>query len=291
MVCPLTGDSTVEEEIDVRLLTAPQLIETGLLMPARLAKIGFGDKSQSLYEAVKLLTGLDQLSDIADGCGHFTHGARRFLRYGKEQGIDGHQARFDENLLKAEQKATLLKIELPKERALGDKNLTQNLQDAATSASVEAGNHLIVLKSEISPTIDTDKTEGRVKVKKAVDTARAIANQNTKGIPLFESWGALKDAGEDEKFKLLPAEIEATRLKLTKALSWHERQGVQLMSGRSMLSYQGNRAFDRDYLPFTEIILDKFPENRDDLLASCRSILTEIANAAGMEDAPEGDER
>ena len=63
------------------------------------------------------------------------------------------------------------------------------------------------------------------------------------------------------------------------------------MSGRSILSYQGNRAFDRDYLPFTEIILDKFPENRDDLLASCRPILTEIANAAGMEDAPEGDER
>ena len=57
-------------------------------MPARLVRIGFGEKSGSLYEAVKMLTGLDQLADIADGCIQFTHNGRRFLKYGKENGLD-----------------------------------------------------------------------------------------------------------------------------------------------------------------------------------------------------------
>ena len=61
----------MDVSIDRRLTTVPQLLETGLLMPARIPRIGFGDKSQSLYEGVKLLTGLDQLGDIADGVSKF----------------------------------------------------------------------------------------------------------------------------------------------------------------------------------------------------------------------------
>ena len=60
---PVSGDPEFEERIDPSLLSAPQLIETGLLMPARLSRIGFGERSGSIYEAVKLLTGLDQLSE------------------------------------------------------------------------------------------------------------------------------------------------------------------------------------------------------------------------------------
>ena len=46
LVCPLKGDPTPEVTIDPRLMVAPQLLETGLLMPARLARIGFGDKKR-----------------------------------------------------------------------------------------------------------------------------------------------------------------------------------------------------------------------------------------------------
>ncbi len=45
VVCPVTGESTQDVNIDQRLLVAPELLETGLLMPARLARIGFGDKN------------------------------------------------------------------------------------------------------------------------------------------------------------------------------------------------------------------------------------------------------
>lgn len=224
MICPLSGSPTVEVQIDPRILVAPELIETGLLMPVRMARVGFGERGQSLYEAVKMLTGLDQLADIADGCSQFTHGARRFLRYGKENGIDGFCAKFEENMAKVQLKAKELGFVLPDDSALDDKKVFQSLKASAASASAEAGAHLAMLKSEIAPAIDTAKPEGRLQVRNAVGAARAIANQGAKGIAVFDAWAALKEAFEHPSFAGLPADIEVVRSKLDSALAWHKRQ-------------------------------------------------------------------
>lgn len=224
MVCPPNGESSTEVKIDPQLEVAPELIETGLLMPARLTRIGFGEKSQSLYEAVKMLTGLDQLADIAEGCSQFTHAARKFLRYGKDNGIDGFKTNFDETMAKAKVKAQELNFRLPDDCALDDKNVVQDLEASAASASTEAGTHLATLKSEISRDIDTTAPAGRLRVRNAVATARAVANQGTNGIAAFEAWAALKEAAEHTPFAKLPGTIETTRAKLDKALQWHVRQ-------------------------------------------------------------------
>ncbi len=79
---------TEKQEVDPRLLSAPLLLESGILMPSRMAHINLGEGSQPLYEAVKALTGLDQLGAVGDGAATFTHGARRFLKYAKDNGID-----------------------------------------------------------------------------------------------------------------------------------------------------------------------------------------------------------
>ena len=139
MVCPLNGEPSTEVKVDPRLVVAPELVETGLLMPARLTRIGFGDKSQSLYEAVKMLTGLDQLADIADGCSQFTHAGRKFLRYGKDNGIDGFKANFDENMAKAKVKAQELNFTLTGDCALDDKNVIQDLKASAPARLPKRG--------------------------------------------------------------------------------------------------------------------------------------------------------
>ena len=226
MVCPLKGVSTLEVMIDPRLLAAPELLETGLLMPARLARIGLGDKSGSLYEAVKMLTGLDQLADIADGCSQFTHGGRRFLKYGKEKGLERWDTKFKDEMAKSVEKADESQFVLPENRTLGDGTLVTDLKQAATSASVEAGAHLATLKSEIAPAIDTTTTGGRTVVRNAVGTARAIVNQGTKGIALFEAWVALKAAKDDGTFASLPVAIAEARTRLDRALSWHAKQNA-----------------------------------------------------------------
>jgi len=224
MACPLSGNPTVDVRIDPRILLAPELIETGLLMPARMARVGFGERGQSLYEAVKILTGLDQLADIADGCSQFTHGARKFLRYGKDNGIDGFRAKFEENLVNANIKAKELGIKLPEGSALDDKDVVQRLREEATSAAGQAGARLAMLESEIAATIDTTAPAGRLQVRNAVALARAIANQGLKGIDVFEAWVALNEALKHPPFENLPTEIGVARTKLTRALVWHERQ-------------------------------------------------------------------
>lgn len=226
MVCPSTGEPTPEAMIDPRLLAAPELLETGLLMPARLARIGFGDKSGSLYEAVKMLTGLDQLADIADGCIQFTHGGRRFLKYGKDKGLERWETKFTEEMAKAVEKADELQFVLPEKRTLGDETLVADLKQAATSASAEAGAHLATLKSEIAPAIDTTTAGGRTAVRHAVGAARATVNQGTKGTALFEAWSALRVAKDDAAFSSLPGAVDEARTRLDRALSWHAKQNA-----------------------------------------------------------------
>ena len=226
MVSPLVGNSISEVVIDPRLQVAPELVETGLLMPARLPKIGFGGKGGSLYEAVKMLTGLDQLADIAEGCSQFTHGGRRFLKYSKDKGLDRWETQFKRELAGAEEKAADLAFDLPKERVLGGETLVDDLGQAAVRASAKAAAHLTTLKVEIAPAFDTATSEGRTAVRNAVGAARAIVSQGAKGIALFDAWAALKTARDDATLESLPRAIAETRARLDRALSWHAKENA-----------------------------------------------------------------
>lgn len=221
---PKEGNPAQEVSIDARLMTVPQLLETGLLMPARIPRIGFGDKSQSLYEGVKLLTGLDQLGDIADGASKFGNKAQRFYKYAKDQGIDAIEATFATSIGKAEVHAKALAIDISGLRTLGQKDLDKSLTDAATSAAAQASDHIATLKTEIAEGLDTSIAAVRAQVKQAVESARAIAKLGVNGIVQFEAWVALKGASDDEKFTSLPGAIKAAKGKLDEAVHWHQRQ-------------------------------------------------------------------
>jgi hypothetical protein len=220
-VSPSGGVPQFEHSIDACLLSAPELIDIGLLMPARLARIGFGERSQTLYDAVKMITGLDRLADMADGCAQLTHGGRKFLKYGKDNGIDGLVGRFNDGMLKATEKAKALSFSLPKQDTLGEDGLVDALTEAALDASFQAGANLANLKTDIDPKIDPATLEGRTKIREAVGTARAVTNQATKGIPAFEAWVALKEASDDSDFEAMPEHVQATNAGLQTALSWH----------------------------------------------------------------------
>jgi hypothetical protein len=224
VVSPREGEPKIEANIDPRLTAVPQLIETGMLMPARLPRVGFGEKSQSLYEAVKLLTGLDQLANIAEAARLIGHGAQPFLKYAKQQGVDRQEAKFSENIAKAEAKAQTLGIDLSKCRILGQSGVVASLKEHSRTASLQASEHLATLKSEIAQGLDTATADARIKIKDAVASARAILNQGVKSIPEFEAWTALKLAKDDDKFRKLPDAVDSAKSGLETALAWHKRQ-------------------------------------------------------------------
>jgi AAA domain len=224
LTSPKDGRTSIEVSLDPRLTTIPQLIETGLLMPARIPRIGFGDKSQSLYEGVKLLTGLDQLGDIADGAAKFGNKAQRFYKYAKDQGIEAIVGSFSTSIQKAEVYAKTATMNLSSLQTLGVKDHHKSLLDAAKAAAAQAEEHIAILKSEIADDLDTSAAAIRTQVKHAVESARAITKLGVVGIVQFEAWVALQEALKNENFRLIPTSIDRAKTKLEEAEQWHDRQ-------------------------------------------------------------------
>gem|GEM_PF-963814 len=221
---PVASEAIQEIFVDPRLLVAPQLIETGLLMPARIPRIGFGDKSQSLYEAVKVLTGLDQLADIADGASKFGNRAQRFFKFAKDQGIEAIEGRFLTSIGKAEVFAKAVEFDLSSLRTLGKEGLEFSLATTAKNAGDQASEHIATLKNEIADGLDTSNAAVRMQVRRAVENARSVVGLGAKEIVQFEAWAALKTAAADETFAKLPGAVERARKTLEGALEWHRRQ-------------------------------------------------------------------
>jgi len=221
------GDDLIEVDIDSRLLVAPQLIETGLLMPCRMSKMGFGNESQSLYEAVKALTGLDKLSDISDGVANqFAHGGRKFMKYAKDHGIELIQNKFNENIAKAVKNNIdlNLKIDLSGLSDLHTHDVVKKIKDVAVKAQTDAGEHLKVLESDVAETIDVNTLDGREKIRSAVATAKVLVSQGVKEIPIFVALKALDLVNKNNDLESLSTEISASNDRLGNALHWHIRQ-------------------------------------------------------------------
>jgi hypothetical protein len=219
------GEPQFESGIDPVLRTAPQLLETGLLMPARLARVGFGEKSHSIYETVKLLTGLDQLADIGEGAAGFTHKAKRFLKYGSDKGIQGIETKLETALERAAEESRKAGFALTIASKREDKTYAQELRELADSAATLAATHSRALQAEVAKDIDTANPEHRARIRSAVSAARGVLQQNVKGITLFEAWGALKAAHADSRFSLLSRVLSAAQSKIAQAIAWDKRQG------------------------------------------------------------------
>ena len=221
---PAAGAPVLENQIDPRLLSSPELIESGLLMPARIGHIGFGSKSQTLYDALKMLTGLDQLSSLATGAATMKNRTRKFLKYAKESGAEGHARDFVHAMTTAKELAGETKLDLSKDYKLGDDNLAEDLTELETSASTQAGVALGVLKTEIAPSLDLSKTSDRTRLNDAVFAARQFVREGMKGVPLFAAWGAMKKARTESSFKTVDTALDEALLSLESALEWHTKQ-------------------------------------------------------------------
>ncbi|MFW2440513.1 MAG: hypothetical protein ACN4GR_14215 [Arenicellales bacterium] len=220
---PTNGEPTTVVDIDSRLTASPELIETGLLMPARISHIGFGNKSQNLYAALKMLTGLDQLSGVAAGAAALGHASKKFLKYAKNHGAEALERDFSNNVESARELATDTSIDLTKNYMLDEDKLIEALTELEKDASSKAGAALDILKTEISVDIDVKDAKDRDRLNDAVNTARVYVGEGTKGVPLFKSWVALKNA-RDDSFSSIDDALNEAVIALAKALEWHAKQ-------------------------------------------------------------------
>lgn len=209
--------------IDPRLQAQAELIEIGLLMPARIARIGFGaEKSKSIYDAVKLLTGLDRLDAIGEAVAIFTHKGRPFLKHAQARGIDAIVMRLDNALARAAEEGEAAGFDVSVATSRTDSAYADDLRAGADEASRRAAACLAQIEADLADTLDIAASRDRDRIAGAVAEAGVLAEG--RGIATFESLTALRDAAAEEGLSPVSAALAEARAGLSEALGWHERQ-------------------------------------------------------------------
>jgi hypothetical protein len=225
------SDGTTQTEtnlVDPRLLSAPQLLESGVLMPSRIAHINFGEKSQTLYEAVKALTGLDQLGAIGDGAANLTHGARRFLKYAKDHGVQRIEADYKKHIKAAVDHANIIDLDLSKISEINGEETVENLESLITVLSKTATEYTETLTAVVAGHIDLSQPEGRKEVSDAVGVGKDVAKRASENVVAFSVLKELFVAKGEGLLDTLPMVISNAEGELTTALKWHARQQTDL---------------------------------------------------------------
>ena len=100
--------------IDPRLIAVPTLIEAGLMMPMRIQHIRVpqAEDNTQLVGLIRQLIGLEPLLKVAELVDDLTHGNKQFLRFAREQDMDGKAHRIAKLLEEAQDRIGNLRTDL-----------------------------------------------------------------------------------------------------------------------------------------------------------------------------------
>jgi hypothetical protein len=98
---------------DPRLKIPDILIETGLMMPARLAHMRFSSDQTQLVDAVQMLTGLDEITVLGDFVANLAHKSREYLGYAKAKSLDVLKTQFTQHLAVVDKNLQAIGRQLP----------------------------------------------------------------------------------------------------------------------------------------------------------------------------------
>ena len=225
LIATQESDPEIFTNFDPRLLPATQLMEANLLMPARLPHAGFGkEKSEQLYAAIKMITGLDQLSDIGAGVGTLCRKNSKFLKYAKDAGIDVKELKFTSALERAGEHSKKAGFPLPEELKLGDQELDKKLDELTDKATKTAANTWETLSSLIVAELDLKQKTDRERLASAISSARHLLGDAPKSSQVVKCWRALSAGASEEGFEAVPSKLNEIEARLSDAIKWHERQ-------------------------------------------------------------------
>jgi phage tail protein X len=216
--------------IDLRLQSAPLLVECGVAMPARIAHLGFGDRSVSLFEAISRLTGLDDLAALGDFVANLCHGGRRFMKYAKDQNAPGHKATFNGAIEGAKRNLSeeLAKSVVPSS-PLGAAELPEALHNAARKLESEAAAHLALLADQLPASLNLTSSTVQKEIEaaciRAADVIRTSGKDTVQFFERMKQLAALSRAGDLAEARRASDTIE---VKLKDGIQWHFRQEQDL---------------------------------------------------------------
>ncbi len=224
---PKAGVATVERTIDgckVTINTEPSgfevpsiLLETGLLMPARLAQIRFNEGGGRLTDAVQKLTGLDELAAIGALSSGLCHGAREYLSDNRKE-LAIAMKEFNEAIAETRDALAAVEVAVPDFTIAhtGDErsdmaNFGKMLIDHATELTK-------VVSSDLAIGLDLTKSPVRNQVISAIGAAQEDLKVGIEGLPSWKTLQSIAQVLNEETAAPVTVAIMTARNKAEEAV-------------------------------------------------------------------------
>lgn len=200
----------------------PILVETGIVMPARLSSIRLGDNGSPLSEAVQRLTGLDDLIAIGQLCEGLCNKGREYLSYQKKD-LARLLVEFDSALTscRTEMKKVDRRVPefLPADTGTQDGDLAK-LGKELNGTSAEL---IKVIAGDLAESIDLSQPASQQSVAIAIAAAREDLSKGIQSLPCWQHLELLLDEIDDTIAEKIQASIFAVRQGAKEALEMLER--------------------------------------------------------------------
>lgn len=184
---------TIKCSIDPRFEVPSVFIETGLLMPARLAVLRLSGGSSRLTDAVQKLTGLDDLVAIGSLVDGLCHKSREYLSY-KKKDLAAAKKDFNSCVDTARRILADLSIAVPSFTPADTTDNTSAMATFGKQLSEKTKELTKVIGRDLGPGLALDTAAGQTKVLSAIGIAESEMNI---GLSSLVTWKLLESLDKD----------------------------------------------------------------------------------------------
>jgi AAA domain len=179
--------------MDPSFVVPSVFIETGLLMPARLAVLKLGAGSGRLTDAVQMLTGMDDLAAIGVLVEGLCHKGREYLSYKKRELADATKD-FDNHLTSARTALASVSVAVASHTPAETSDNASALAKFGKLVSDNAKDLTAVIASDLGPGLAPETAAGQSKVIAAVAAAQ---DEIREGLLTLSAWKTLEAVRRD----------------------------------------------------------------------------------------------
>lgn len=198
------------------------LLETGIVMPARLAGMKFGDSGSPLSEAVQRLTGLDDLISIGLLCEGLCNKGREYLSYRKKD-LARLQSDFDSSVTQCRLEMKKVDRRVPDFLPAHTGDQESELAKLGKELTSTSADLIKVIAGDLAENIDLALPASQQSVAVAISAAREDVANGLEALPYWRQLVHITEEIDDNVARRIDGAIVAARQSASEALKMLER--------------------------------------------------------------------
>lgn len=200
----------VKHSVDPTFNVPSVFVETGLLMPARLAVIRLSGGSSRLTDAVQMLTGMDDLAAIGALVEGLCHKSREYLSYKKKELTDAKRD-FEGHIASARATLSSVNVAVPSFEPKETSNNASEMAKFGKLVSDKAKELTAVIESDLGQGLGIETTMGQNKVVVAVAAAEEDVREGLSSLAAWKLLDSLKRDLTPDVIEIVEAAMQRAR--------------------------------------------------------------------------------